>query len=224
MNIILTIAGVIFGGGMIGQLIMFFVKRNDEKNKANNEDLKAILEKLSNYGKLINDELLNLYTYINSDLTIKRNEVKAVRDLVISKKKETVLLRKSKKNWTENTVVNLEQSLVLSKSIEKKTIEADEKLNELESYFISGSEFKIKESFENLQPFNSLANILPQTHAIKHKEVIKILYDIDGQTADILMKTEFKSPDDLLELNKLLINQLSLITKAKVIVSNKMKS
>ncbi len=224
MNILIAIAGIIFGGGMIGQLIMFFVKRNDEKNNSNNDDLKAILEKLSNYGKLINDELLNLYTHINSDITIKSIEVKAIRDLVISKKKETVLLRKSKKNYTEKALLNFEQSLELSKSIDLKTKEADDKLNELESYFVSGAETKIKELLNNIHSFNSLANALTQTHVIKHKEVIQILYDIDGQTTNILMNTEFKSPDDLLKLNKLLINQLSLLTKAKVIVSNKIKS
>ena len=112
----------------------------------------------------------------------------------------------------------------MSKSLEKTAIATSEKLNELESYFISGAETKIKELLNDLHSFNSLANTLPQTHVIKHKEVIKILYDLDVQTTDILMNTEFKSPDDLLVLNKLLINQLSLITKAKVIVSNKIKS
>jgi hypothetical protein len=224
MNIFLTIAGIIFGGGMIGQLIMFFVKRNDEKNNSNNDDLKAILVKLSDYGKLINDELLSSITYIKSDTAKKRIEVHALRDLVSITSKDTSQLKKKLKNSAEMSRVEIEQSRELSKSLEKTAIATSEKLNELESYFNSGSEPKIKELYNKLQAYNSLSNVLPQTHVIKHKEVIKILYDLDVQTADMLMKTEFISPDDLLELNKLLINQLSLLTKAKVIVSNKIKS
>ena len=224
MNILLTIAGIIFGGGMIGQLIMFFVKRNDEKRKANNDDLKAILEKLSNYGKLINDELLSSITFIKSDTAAKTTEMEALRDLISSTSKESVQLRKKLKNSAENGINDLEQSRELSKSIEERAKAADEKLKKMESDFSSGSESKIKELFDNLQSFHSLANILPQTHVIKHKEVANILYDIDVKTANILIKSEFKSIDNLFEINELLINQLALIEKAKIVVSDKIKS
>lgn len=209
---------------MIGQLIMFFVKRNDEKRKANNDDLKVILEKLSNYGKLINDELLSSITFIKSDTAAKTTEMEALRDLISSTSKESVQLRKKLKNSAENGINDLEQSRELSKSIEERAKAADEKLKKMESDFSSGSESKIKELFDNLQSFHSLANILPQTHVIKHKEVANILYDIDVKTANILIKSEFKSIDDLFELNELLINQLALIEKAKIVVSDKIKS
>jgi len=224
MNILIAIAGVVFGGGMIGQLIMFFVKRNDEKNKVNNDDLKIILEKLSSYGKLINDELLSSITHIKYDTINKKIEMEAVRDLISSTSKDTVHLRKKMKDWDEKGVENLEQSRELSKSIEERTKAVDEKLKELSSDSNSGSESRIKELFRNLHAFHSLANILPQIYLTKHKEMANILYDLDVRTTNILIKTEFKSIDDLLELNELLINQLSLIEKTKIVVSNKIKS
>lgn len=224
MNIFLTIAGIFFGGGMIGQLIMFFVKRNNEKNKANNEDLKAILEKLSNYGKLINDELLSSMTYVKSDTAKKRIKMEALQDLSSITSKDTARLRKKLKNSAEKGIDDLEHIRELSKNLEKSVNATDEKLKEFESDFNSDCEFKIKQLIDNLQLFHSLANILPQTQIVKHKVVASILYDLDIKTTEILIKTEFKSTNDLLELNKLLINQLSLIEKAKIVVRNKIKS
>ncbi len=52
---LLGIAGVIFGGGMIGQLVIFFTKRRDEKNTALNELLSSLIKRICNVQKTIND-------------------------------------------------------------------------------------------------------------------------------------------------------------------------
>ena len=86
-------------------MIIFFVKRNDEKNSSNNDDLKIILEKLSNYGKLINDELISSITNIKSGTAKKRIEVQAVRGLISTTSKDSTQLKKKLKNSGEMDLV-----------------------------------------------------------------------------------------------------------------------
>lgn len=68
MNILIAIAGIVFGGGMIGQLIMFFVKRNDEMKAKKNDYLRILLNKISDYGKFINDQMIHSIKYLRADL------------------------------------------------------------------------------------------------------------------------------------------------------------
>ncbi|MCM1169930.1 MAG: hypothetical protein NC324_08355 [Bacteroides sp.] len=56
-EILLSIAGIIFGGGMIGQLVIFFTKRHDAKNKATNELLNNLIKRICEVQKTINDIL-----------------------------------------------------------------------------------------------------------------------------------------------------------------------
>lgn len=56
-EILLSIAGIIFGGGMIGQLIIFFTKRRDEKNETTNKLLSILIKNICEVQKIINDIL-----------------------------------------------------------------------------------------------------------------------------------------------------------------------
>ncbi len=56
-EILLSIAGITFGGGMIGQLIIFFTKRCDEKNETTNELLCILITNICEVQKTINDIL-----------------------------------------------------------------------------------------------------------------------------------------------------------------------
>lgn len=67
-GILLSIAGIIFGGGMIGQLIIFFTKRRDEKNKATNELLSNLIKHICDVQKIIND-IIGKIDATNSQVT-----------------------------------------------------------------------------------------------------------------------------------------------------------
>lgn len=56
-KILLSIAGIILGGGAIGKLIIFFTKRRDEKNKATNELLSNLIKRICEVQKMTNDIL-----------------------------------------------------------------------------------------------------------------------------------------------------------------------
>lgn len=47
----LAIAGTLFGGGMVGKLIEFFIKRYDEKKKSYKEVYLKIHKKLCSYSQ-----------------------------------------------------------------------------------------------------------------------------------------------------------------------------
>jgi len=60
-EIILSVAGIVFGGGMLGQLIIFFIKRHDEKKKKRIESYRDFYDKLSTYFNDISRFLLDFF-------------------------------------------------------------------------------------------------------------------------------------------------------------------
>ena len=65
---VISIAGIIFGGGMIGQLIQFFVKRHDA---AHDQKLKVYIElysKLTKYKSLLENSLLASFKHISDTI------------------------------------------------------------------------------------------------------------------------------------------------------------
>ena len=69
MEFIITFAGIIFGGGMIGNLIQFFVKRQDEKKKSKRKFYRYLFFRLQTYQ---NDIYKLILEYIED--TAKINE------------------------------------------------------------------------------------------------------------------------------------------------------
>lgn len=61
----ISLAGIVFGGGMIGQLIMFFIKRSDEKKAQKREFYRMIYNKLCDYNTTLENIRLNCFKEVH---------------------------------------------------------------------------------------------------------------------------------------------------------------
>ena len=65
-ELLLSLAAIVFGGGVLGHLIVFFLKRNDEKNLKKIELYKRLYDKLCDYNTLLLTCVMDFITYIES--------------------------------------------------------------------------------------------------------------------------------------------------------------
>lgn len=65
-ELLLSLAAIIFGGGMLGRLIEFFVKRRDDQNSKKMALYKRLYDKLCDYNTLLLSSVMDFITYIES--------------------------------------------------------------------------------------------------------------------------------------------------------------
>lgn len=78
----LTIAGILFGGGMLGQLIMFFVKRNDEIASKKKEIYKDLYNRLVRYESTLQNILLQFFKHTSSYLDKIKQKNNKINDYI----------------------------------------------------------------------------------------------------------------------------------------------
>lgn len=110
MEWILSIAGIFFGGGLIGQLIIFFVERHDKKKNNRIEHYRVIYDKLCNYTNDIENlflESLKFYMNLYPKVKGEREQVEErnieIKELINSIEK---IKRKCKKGKVNSFLCN----------------------------------------------------------------------------------------------------------------------
>lgn len=115
MEWFLAIAGILFGGGMLGQLIIFFVKRHDELVNKKKEVYKDLYNRLVQYESTLQDILLHFFKHTSSFLNTidqKNNKIdEYITEIETSSKRIRSLERKCK-NKGCNTEKCLECNLL----------------------------------------------------------------------------------------------------------------
>lgn len=226
MNIFLTISGIVLGGGIIGQLIMFFVKRNDEIKTGKNEYLRTILEKVSNYGKLVNDQMVHSIHFVKASIHLGKQEVSNIQELVELEDSEVKQLGKIRKDCSKKNIKNCAKCEALTESTNTRLKLISEKKGFLNSdSFPNQSQIneELDSTFENIKSFNGMLNLLPQAYISKHKHIVKMLGDLDLVTLKILLAKKDNTLEEYMQINEMIVSQLPLLEKLKLAICKEIK-
>ena len=94
-ELLLSLAAIIFGGGMLGRLIEFFVKRRDDQNSKKMALYKRLYDKLCDYNTLLLSSVMDFITYIEST----KLEIDDNSNAIKEKMSEIKTLIESHPNW-----------------------------------------------------------------------------------------------------------------------------
>ncbi len=222
MEWILAIAGILFGGGMIGNLIIFFVKRYDE-NKSKQKDIyKKVYEKLLDYITHIEQSLLEYYKYHNKIATdisnAKDNTDEIVKQIDDYRRQIKKYERMCKKNGiNEDNCTHCKQIrsklLHLYDNLDKNYTDSKEAFTAYTNYWNDN-----EESISSL--INNNMNIHHYLSVCKDKKIKKVLFDIDLNTIKI-HKTLYNEKN-YKKLPDIISKQMELLEYSLIILSNKL--
>lgn len=222
MELFLTIAGILFGGGMLGQLIMFFVKRHDEKAAKRREQYHALHVRLCEYKDEICRVLLEYYRAtckLSDVIDEKHNQTEKylaeINDHLAQIKKQERRCKKQKANddVCAQCKQRREELPQLLEILHKEHNEASGLLAQCNRYWDNNEEYlhKIITKYLNLHNYLISSNM-------QDKKICKTITDIDKQSLCILTPMN-KNRDNFHET---LIRLMVMIECAQVILSKKM--
>lgn len=218
MNLFLTLAGIVFGGGLIGQLIMFFVKRNDEIKTIKNDCLRTILGKVNDYGKFVNDQMVHSIHFVKSNIHSGEQEISTLHALVELEKCEVKQLGQIKKNCSKKNIRDCEKCEALTESTNSRLKQIYEK----QDFMVFPNQTEVNKefdnTFENLKSFNGMLNLLPQAYISKHKHIVKMLGDLDLVTLNLMLSKKENTLEEYMQINQMIVSQLNLLEKLKLAV------
>lgn len=207
---VLSIAGIIFGGGMIGQLIMFFVKRYDEKQEKLFDLYHIIYEKLCNYKNQLSLLVLEFLSFCDKQLKYI-NEMQNTTDTNISQLEGMIKTMKEVERKCRNGKFNenlckkcqqiQERLPQLYNDIEEKRTIIKEQLETQQDYWNINADKISSIIISNINIHNFIS-----TREISNKNISKSIKDIDLYTLKIN-----SSLHDNRELPNMLIAQMEKI-------------
>ena len=222
MEVVLTIAGFIFGGGMIGNLIQFFIKRSDDIKTKRKEHYRVIYDKLCDYNNTIGTTLLEYFKFSrkqNNELASKQNKaeqhIQEIKHIRMQIKKQENKCKRHKTD--ENTCIECnqlrERHIELCGIVQNEIDVVENITNEISNYW--------EDNHNRLH--STICKYINIHHyflasKIKDKQLFKNICNIDNFSLEILAtlnKAEDVTPNKL-------IKQLELIEKTLVLLSNKL--
>lgn len=223
-EILLSIAGIIFGGGMIGQLVIFFTKRRDEKNKATNELLSNLVKRISEVQKTINDILGKTADATNQ---VKNLFLRQIEILEAENNKEKVLTEKLSAlyNNPENKDV-CEKCIEIRKQYPLMDIEANKAERErIEREIFSKATTYIRTQIKELDMFPNLSS----DFLCLKKSIRRQLLQLTNKYQEVYYKLRYKHLKDNIEaqldsdVENDLFELLGLSEQMKSVISNYIK-
>lgn len=223
-EILLSIAGIIFGGGMIGQLVIFFTKRRDEKNKATNELLSNLVKRISEVQKTINDILGKTADATNQ---VKNLFLRQIEILEAENNKEKVLTEKLSAlyNNPENKDV-CEKCIEIRKQYPLMDIEANKAERErIEREIFSEATTYIRTQIKELDMFPNLSS----DFLCLKKSIRRQLLQLTNKYQEVYYKLRYKHLKDNIEaqldsdVENDLFELLGLSEQMKSVISNYIK-
>ena len=189
-EVILSVAGVLFGSGMLGQLIMFFIKRYDEKKKKRIESYRDFYDKLYAYFNDISRFLLEFFrekdvcALMCKDKTTETEQRKAEVDNLVRQ------INKLKRGCRKNGYIDKANCTVCSnarkqlsetyESLQQNLEETKSLLQRYKSYW-KDNKAKIEELvYGNINLCNYLLS-----SGKKAKKLIKAVKEIDNLSLQI---------------------------------------
>lgn len=222
MEWFLVIAGTLFGGGMLGKLIEFFIKRYDEKKKSYKEVYLKIHKKLCSYSQ----DLQNIFLDSVKNCTGVKEDVRQKLDIVRKYKEEIKRLdsqikrqeSKCKKQKTNNDNCiecdnKRKRRLIAYDAMQKELNESDLLLQQLKYWAINDDVV-----CEIIVKYTSLHNYILACN-VKNNKIYKGLENIDFQTSKMLMGIYRGEKENFADL---LIKQIENIDKVLVLISKEL--
>ena len=223
---ILAIAGVLFGGGMLGQLIMFFIKRHDEKKESERDFYLVIYNKLCEYYSALENMRLNCYKEVHNRVTLtEKSHSKAgenlskIDSLLKTIKSQERKCGKSGKPSSETCVkCNSDRQLVKELYDESRKLqqEASDNLELIDNYWSNNYEqtFSVLTSYANIENF---------IYAKKgcDKKVVTLIRIIDKATSNMCSGLSFR-PLDKWNFEDEMIKQVSAISVTLQLISKQL--
>lgn len=225
-NLILALAGILFGSGIIGQLIMFFVKRYDEKNEKDREFYRIVYNKLRDYCSALEHMLLtclkeshNYATHTGNVHSRLDDNISKIEQLQKSIKSRE---RKCKKNGKPDKVVceqcNSERKLMgeLFDECQKLQQEAENKIELMANYWSNNYE----QTYTALASYVNIENLLYSKKGCD-KKIVSCIRAIDKSTLHMCRCLSFK-PSPELDFEESIIKQMSLIDVTLQLISKQL--
>lgn len=212
---ILAIAGVLFGGGMLGQLIMFLIKRHDEKKEREREFYLALYNKLCAYKTVLEQMLLNQFKEVHVQAEIadkayaQAGKMRPIIDSLLEsiESQQNICRQKGVPNQAECEACNAKRQAVVQMYDEYTAIQtnADVAFDSMQSYWKNNFDFAHSAVAEYVNIHNCL--FLNR----KCESVLsRLVHKIDRQSMEIC-NALFSSRQSNSAIDQLLIDQVGTI-------------
>ena len=225
-SVLLSLAGIIFGGGMIGELFIFFVKRCDKKKEKMQEFYIIIYKKLCEYHSVLEEVRfkfnIEIYQHVklteSSNIAIDNNLAK-IDNLAKSIKSYK---RKCKKNGKpDNEVCDKccsERRLIIElyNTYQRLLQESHTRMDAIKNYWRDNYEY----TFSTIAPYSNIENYVYAKNGCDIK-VQNIVRKIDIATNEIRGCLSSKSLS-IWDFNNKIIIQLVNINNALQLISRKL--
>lgn len=223
---ILALAGILFGGGMLGQLIMFLIKRHDEKKEREREFYRTIYNKLCEYYSALEILRLNCYKEVHKHVALTEKSHSKANDnlLKIDSLLKTIRSRerKCRKNGKPSSETcdkcNSDRQLVKELYDESRKLqqEASNNLELIDNYWSNNYEqtYSVLTSYANMENF---------IYAKKgcDKKIMTLIRIIDKATNSMCSSLSFKSLDKW-DFEDEMIKQISAISVTLQLISKQL--
>lgn len=222
-EILLSIAGIIFGGGMIGQLIMFFTKRRDEKNEKTNELLSILIKNICEVQKIIND-ILEKITDANNQINILLQQQIDFLETTYDNEKTlyNALSALSKAPKNENIC---KECIEIHNKYPRVDIEADKaERKSIRLNICNDTNEYIRERIKDLDIFPNLSSDFFHLKRSVKMQLLHLTTEYQG----VYLKLRYKDPENNLQAPFIpaddnLLKLLGLLEQMKYILSNYIK-
>ena len=203
----------ILGGGMLGQLIMFFTKRHDEKKAKRIVVYNSVHAKLSKYNNILTEILLDFFRKNN----IRMNKIEESLDLIECKANKK-LIRTIKRQHRECKKGEYPGREICDKcqQIRLELREIDEKLSETESMIKQNRNYwqhNYDEVKSLIVPYMNISNDFIPVSKFKTK-LRNAIRDVDNQSACLLTYLLGKHEDEMTGFPNEIIKQMEKIAIA----------
>ena len=227
MEFIITFIGIIFGGGMIGNLIQFFVKRQDEKKKSKRKFYRYLFFKLQTYQNDIYKLILEYIedtAKINESYDIGINKINKRIAKIQSMKRSLIVNQYRLDTFGQNKEIiskckSIEEEI--SCNIESHTKEKEDLKNKLQDHFCfwyTNRKKVIKIISDN---FNFKSMFLSNGNC--NKKCLQKVAEIDKRSSNLLFLIhETKDYHSAKKYTSELISQMENINNALTVLSKAM--
>ena len=225
IKIISYFAMLLFGGGMFGQLVMFYTKRHDEQKNKRVEFYRMVYDKLAKYYNTLNDILLSFSEHNSIQITkmkVKTSEIENTLPTIQKLDKEIkAQQRRCKKRGRpaeqicEQCNQKREKIIKLYEAVEVHKDEAESIIQDCNDYW-KNNFVKIKEM---LAPYLNIHNIL-MSGGKADKKLFDKIFKIDTQSLNMLYYMMGEQQGDV-DFHKELTGQMSKITVVMAELSKK---
>lgn len=220
---LLSLAGILFGGGMIGQLVIFFVKRHDKKNEETQKFYRVIYNKLCEYHSTLEEMRImfnkDIYKHVKlteSTCSVIEDNLQKINGLIKSIKSNKRKCRKNTK--TDNNLCNkcsFERNLGMElNDVNRKLLqESQTNMDIINNYWRDNYEH----TFSTIASYSNIENYIYAKNGC-NKSIQMIVRKIDKSTNEICGYLPSKSLD-IWDFDNIIIKQLGNINNALQLIS-----